>query len=162
MDGVGAMPWRNTSQAAFDTQFRFRRWLKTGGAMHLPRGISGDRWFEIIIRAWSFARRRFLILDPHLQAAHPMSDKIREYIEQRFLIEFDESFPEDTDLFKAGVMDSFGYVQLCRFLEKEFSFRFSEEEMTGNVLTSLARIREYVFLKTSPGQAGAGDGVQGG
>jgi acyl carrier protein len=79
-----------------------------------------------------------------------MNDKIREYIEQRFLIEFDASFPEDTDLFKEGVMDSFGYVQLCRFLEKEFNFRFSEEEMTGNVLTSLTRIREYVARKISP------------
>jgi acyl carrier protein len=80
-----------------------------------------------------------------------MTDKIREYIEERFLIEFDESFPEDSDLFKAGVMDSFGYVQLCRFLEKEFNFRFSEEDITGNVLVSLSRIREYVALKVSGG-----------
>jgi D-alanine--poly(phosphoribitol) ligase subunit 2 len=76
-----------------------------------------------------------------------MNDKIRDYIEQQFLIEFDESFPEDADLFKEGVMDSFGYVQMCRFLEKEFNFRFSEQEMTGNVLTSLTRIREYVRKK---------------
>jgi acyl carrier protein len=91
-----------------------------------------------------------------------MSDKIREYIEQRFLIEFDESFPEDTDLFKEGVMDSFGYVQMCRFLEKEFNFRFSEQEMTGNVLTSLIRIREYVVQKTAQDVAGLGASVQSG
>ena len=78
-----------------------------------------------------------------------MNDKIREYIEQRFLIEFDASFPEETDLFKEGVMDSFGYIQLCRFLEKEYSFRFTEEEMAGNVLTSLTRVREYIARKTS-------------
>ncbi len=78
-----------------------------------------------------------------------MNDKIRDYIEQSFLIEFDESFPEDTDLFKEGVMDSFGYVQMCRFLEKEFDIRFSEKEMTGNVLTSLTRIREFVLQKVS-------------
>jgi acyl carrier protein len=78
-----------------------------------------------------------------------MNDKIRDYIEQSFLIEFDESFPEDTDLFKEGVMDSFGYVQMCRFLEKEFDIRFSEKEMTGNVLTSLTRIREFVLQKAS-------------
>ncbi len=77
-----------------------------------------------------------------------MSDKIREYIEQRFLIEFDDSFPEDSNLFKEGVMDSFGYVQMCRWLEKEFNFRFSEQEMTGNVLTSLTRIRECILQKT--------------
>jgi len=80
-----------------------------------------------------------------------MNDKIRDYIEHCFLIEFDESFPEDSDLFKEGVMDSFGYVQMCRFLEKEFNIRFSEGEMTGNILTSLTRIREFVRQKTAPG-----------
>ncbi|WP_306602423.1 hypothetical protein [Azonexus sp.] len=84
-----------------------------------------------------------------------MSDKIRDYIEQSFLIEFDESFPEDTDLFKEGVMDSFGYVQMCRFLEKEFDIRFSEKEITGNVLTSLTRIREFVLQKKRSENAGA-------
>lgn len=82
-----------------------------------------------------------------------MSDKIRDYIEQQFLIEFDESFPEDADLFKEGIMDSFGYVQLCRFLEKEFGIQFSEGEMTGNILTSLTRIREFVRQKTASSNA---------
>jgi len=78
-----------------------------------------------------------------------MSDKIREFMEERFLIEFDESFPEDTDLFKEGVMDSFGYVQLCRFLEQEFGIVFTEEDLTANVLVSLARIRAFVEQKTA-------------
>ena len=80
-----------------------------------------------------------------------MNDKIREFVEQRFLIEFDASFPEDTDLFKEGVMDSFGYVQLCRFLEKEFGFAFSEEDLTANVLVSLSRIRAFVDQKSPSG-----------
>lgn len=80
-------------------------------------------------------------------------DKIRAFIEEQFLIEFDESFPEDSDLFKEGVMDSFGYVQLCRFLEKEYGFRFSEAEMTGNVLVSLTQVRAFVARKTAAGPA---------
>lgn len=74
-------------------------------------------------------------------------DKIRAFIEEQFLVEFDEDFPESTNLFKEGVMDSFGYVQLCRFLEREFSITFSEAEMTGNVLVSLTQIRETVAAK---------------
>ncbi|MBE0530089.1 MAG: acyl carrier protein [Rhodospirillales bacterium] len=74
-------------------------------------------------------------------------DKIRAFIEDQFLVEFDESFPEDINLFKEGVMDSFGYVQLCRFLEKEFAITFTEAEMTGNVLVSLTQIRETVERK---------------
>lgn len=80
-------------------------------------------------------------------------DKIRAFIEEQFLIEFDESFPEDSNLFKEGVMDSFGYVQLCRFLEKEYGFRFSEAEMTGNVLVSLTQVRAFVARKTAAGPA---------
>lgn len=76
-------------------------------------------------------------------------DKIRAFIEDQFLVEFDDSFPEDTNLFKEGVMDSFGYVQLCRFLEKEFAIAFTEAEMTGNVLVSLTQIRETVAHKLS-------------
>lgn len=74
-------------------------------------------------------------------------DKIRAFIEERFLIEFDETFPEHSNLFAEGVMDSFGYVQLCRFLEKEFHIRFSETEMTGNILVSLTQIRQTVAKK---------------
>lgn len=74
-------------------------------------------------------------------------DKIRTFIEEQFLIEFDADFPEDSNLFKEGVMDSFGYVQLIRFLEKEFAITFSETEMTGNVLVSLTHMREAVAAK---------------
>jgi len=81
-------------------------------------------------------------------------DTIRAFIENQFLVEFDDSFPEDTNLFKEGVMDSFGYVQLCRFLEKEFAIVFTEAEMTGNVLVSLTRIKETVARKVA--QRGAG------
>ena len=80
-------------------------------------------------------------------------DKIRTFIEERFLIEFDDSFPEDSDLFREGVMDSFGYVQLCRFLEKEFAIRFSEQEMTGNILVSLTQIRMTVASKLNENHA---------
>ncbi|GAB7536558.1 acyl carrier protein [Burkholderia sp. 3C] len=76
-----------------------------------------------------------------------MKTKIRDYIEENFLIEFDEDFPESTDLFKAGIMDSFGYVQMCRFIEREFKIKFSEQDMTQNVLISVTRIEQFVEQK---------------
>ncbi|GAB2187692.1 hypothetical protein [Roseibium sp. LAB1] len=75
--------------------------------------------------------------------------KIRNFIEEQFLIEFDESFPETSDLFKEGVMDSFGYIQLVRFLEQEFAIKFSEQEMTGGVMVSLTQIQQTVAQKVA-------------
>lgn len=78
-----------------------------------------------------------------------MNQPIREFIENQFLIEFGEDFPENTDLFRAGVMDSFGYVQLCRYLEKTYQFKFTEDEMTSNILVSLSLIEQFVSRKTA-------------
>ncbi len=77
--------------------------------------------------------------------------KIRDFIEEQFLIEYDESFPEDSDLFKEGVMDSFGYIQMIRFLEKEYGVKFTEQEMTGDVMVSLTQIEQVIARKTSAG-----------
>lgn len=79
--------------------------------------------------------------------------QIRDFIEDQFLIEFDESFPDTSDLFKEGVMDSYGYIQLIRFLEKEFDIKFSEKEMTTNVMVSLSLIEKTVSRKLSESNA---------
>lgn len=78
-------------------------------------------------------------------------DRIQAFIEEQFLITFDEGLSADADLFKEGVMDSFGYVQLCRFLEREYAFKFGPTEMTTNVMVSLNQVRAFVARKT--GQA---------
>ena len=70
--------------------------------------------------------------------------KLRSFIEDRFLVTFDDDFPEDTDLFREGVMDSFGYVQLHRYIESEFGVTFAEADLTKGLLVSLAQIQDYV------------------
>jgi len=77
-------------------------------------------------------------------------EQIRRFVEDQFLVQFDETLNADSDLFKEGVIDSFGYVQFCRFLEKTFGITFSESEMTGNVMVSLRQIDEGVARKLGP------------
>ncbi|HEX2841885.1 acyl carrier protein [Hyphomicrobium sp.] len=73
------------------------------------------------------------------------NEKIRAFIEEQFLVEFDETFTEDADLFREGVMDSFGYVQLHRFIEREFGIKFTETQLTENLLVSCTQICVYVL-----------------
>ncbi len=74
-------------------------------------------------------------------------EKIRDYMEDRFLVEFGEDVTPDTDLFKAGVMDSFGYLQLMDFLEAEFGVKISPDEILGNIFVSLATIDDFMAEK---------------
>lgn len=75
---------------------------------------------------------------------HPLSEKkLHSFIEDTFLCEYGSDFSDDTDLFKAGIIDSFGYIQLIKFLEKELNLSFSREDMLSNVLVSLAEIKKF-------------------
>ncbi|MFI5771194.1 acyl carrier protein [Streptomyces sp. NPDC051658] len=77
------------------------------------------------------------------------TDKIRQYLEERFLFEFDDVITPDTDLFKAGVIDSFGYVRMMSFLESEFSVKISAEDILENVFVTLTTIDEFIQKKIS-------------
>lgn len=75
-----------------------------------------------------------------------MEEKIRLFMEQTFMFEFGDEITTGTDLFKAGVIDSFGYVQLMQFLDTEFNLRYADNELLSNILVSydslLASVRK--------------------
>ncbi len=71
---------------------------------------------------------------------------IRNYIKNEFLCEFDEVLTEDDDLFKAGILDSFGYIKMIKSLEKEFGIEFLESELMS-VEVSLSEIVKKITGK---------------
>lgn len=73
--------------------------------------------------------------------------RIREMLEEQFLVEFDGELTGRSDLFKAGVIDSFGYVQLLSSIEQEFSIQLKDEDFLKNILTSLESIDAFVATK---------------
>ncbi|WP_424888925.1 acyl carrier protein [Streptomyces sp. XH2] len=87
-------------------------------------------------------------------------DTIRRFIEDRFLVEFGSDAGEvtdGTDLFKAGVMDSFGYIQLMSFLEDAFAVGVTDEEILTDVFVSLDAIDAFVARKLAGQGTGQGD-----
>ncbi len=71
--------------------------------------------------------------------------KIQNFIEESFLVEFDEELTPKTNLFVAGVIDSFGYIQLIKFLEKEFDIKFDEDEILTDIPTNLEQMIDLVL-----------------
>lgn len=76
-----------------------------------------------------------------------MKEKIELFLTENFLFEFDNELTHESDLFKAGIIDSMGYIQLVKFIEKEFSIKFTEEELLSNVLVSFDNIVYFVSHK---------------
>lgn len=78
-------------------------------------------------------------------------DKIKQYLATNSLAEFDDGVTENSDLFKEGFIDSFGYIELVKFLEKEFQIRFTDEELVSNQLNTLKSITSMVQNKIDAG-----------
>ena len=100
---------------------------------------------------WVFARtrrERVAVLEP--AHAHHARLEVGDPADLfSSLVEFDDVLTDRSDLFKEGILDSFGYVKFCRFLENTYGIRFSDAEITGNVMVSLRQIEDCVAAKVA-------------
>lgn len=84
----------------------------------------------------------------------PTMARIADYVETQFLVTLDEDFTPDTNLFEAGIMDSFGYVQLIGFLQTEFGVTLGDDDYLTNVMVSLTRMTDVVTARLAQKAAG--------
>lgn len=73
--------------------------------------------------------------------------EIRSFLEGHLLIDFGDEVGREDDLFRLGVIDSYGYIEVLRFIERTFGVGFSDEELLLNIETSLAGLAELAWNK---------------
>jgi acyl carrier protein len=76
-----------------------------------------------------------------------MHEKIRSYLAGTLLIELGDGpsrVREDQNLFDAGLIDSFAFVELVGFLEREFKIKITDGEALSDALSSYANITAFV------------------
>ena len=76
-----------------------------------------------------------------------MEEKIRRFIEDSYLVEFSTDINDETNLFQEKIVDSFGFVELVTFLEREFQIKISDQEILSDRLTSYSQIVALVREK---------------
>lgn len=79
---------------------------------------------------------------------------IATYIEDQFLVTYGADFQGDTNLFESGIMDSYGYVQLVEFLQRNFDVVLSDDEFLTNVMGSMDRMSDTIQSRLSEVRAG--------
>lgn len=72
--------------------------------------------------------------------------KIRSILEK---FDYDKIVNLDTDLFSAGILDSFGMVEYIVALEKEFGIKLSNDDLIPQNLWSMSATKETIkkYLK---------------
>lgn len=82
----------------------------------------------------------------------PLEDEIRGFLTRTFLFEFEGNVNEDTDLFEAGLIDSYGFIELVKFLEGTFGLKLSDDDLASPAFATLSGITLLVSERRSPGQ----------
>ena len=76
-----------------------------------------------------------------------ITESIRGFLTNDLLVEFDDDVNDDTDLFEAGLVDSFGFVELVAFIELTYPVLFTDEELLESPMNTLSAISDLVVRK---------------
>ncbi|MFM0340188.1 acyl carrier protein [Paraburkholderia fungorum] len=76
-----------------------------------------------------------------------MKHELKQYLQTHFLFEFNDQITEDSNLFEAGILDSFGYIHLIHHIEQQYDVRFGDDDVANASMTSLAQIVAVMIAK---------------
>jgi acyl carrier protein len=77
-----------------------------------------------------------------------IEDKIKTYLAATCLVNFDGAEANnDTDLFQSGLIDSYGFVELVAFLEREFAISVTDDDLVFVPFNSVNELVGYVGEK---------------
>ena len=74
-------------------------------------------------------------------------DKILEYLRDSVLLNPADEIPLDRSLLEAGILDSYGIVDLLTFIEGEFGLAIPDEDITKDKMGSIRKMANYIGTK---------------
>jgi acyl carrier protein len=76
-----------------------------------------------------------------------LTDKIRQFVIQRFPLAQQGALDAEQDLLQTGVIDSLGILELVNFLAEEFSVVVEDDELLPENFSSIRRLAVFVERK---------------
>ena len=69
---------------------------------------------------------------------------IVDYVKSFAIIEPGQEIPLGQSLLEAGILDSFGIVEMITYIESEFDIEIPDEDMTKEKLGSIQKMATYI------------------
>lgn len=79
------------------------------------------------------------------QSADAFLTGIRDYISREFIMGLsDAKLGDDDNFIEAGIVDSYGLIEIITFVESEFSIQLTDEDLVSPDLTTIAGLSRLV------------------
>ncbi len=79
-----------------------------------------------------------------------ITTRLRLFIETQFPLARKREIEADSPLLTSGIIDSMGTMDLVAFMESEFDFVLSDEEMLADNFETLQKMTDFVHCKLAP------------
>lgn len=76
-----------------------------------------------------------------------ISPQIQSFIVRTFPAARKRNINENVQLLESGIIDSLGVLDVVAFLEKSFTIKISDEELTPDNFASIKRLTDFVEKK---------------
>jgi acyl carrier protein len=76
-------------------------------------------------------------------------DEIQRYVSDTLLVDFAAGVDADTDLFEAGMVDSYKFVDLVAFLEQRFGVCLTDDELASPNMATLTGLAGLVAARAA-------------
>lgn len=83
-----------------------------------------------------------------------LQHEIRSFLTRALLFEFGPNVNADTDLFDTGLIDSYGFIELVKFLEQTYGISLSDEDLVSKEMSTLSGIALMVFDRRAASREG--------
>jgi acyl carrier protein len=80
--------------------------------------------------------------------APAIQETIGGFMSRTFLFEFGVHADPDTDLFEAGLVDSYGFIELVAFLEETYGVTLSDDDLASPEIATLRGISGLIAGRT--------------
>ena len=87
-----------------------------------------------------------------MEAYDAVAAKIRDYLSRNFLFsEQGFQYEDDASFLELGIIDSFAFVELLHWVEKEFSISVADDEVVPDNFDSVRKLSSFILGKQSAG-----------
>jgi len=81
---------------------------------------------------------------PSAMDSSAIQQTLGDFMSRTFLFEFGVHADVDTDLFDAGLVDSYGFIELVGFIEQTWGIALSDDDLASAEIATLRGITDLV------------------
>lgn len=79
-----------------------------------------------------------------MNESQPVSERIRHFVLEKFPLARKRGLKDGDGLLESGIVDSMGVLEIVSFVEQEFGFQISDEELVPDNFKTIEHLSAFV------------------